>query len=116
MAEPIFVHRNAHAVPQVDAPWPGKVIAGTPQTVTMNGYASADGKKFMGTWQSTPGTWRIDYDSWEYCHFLEGYSIITPDGGEPIHLKAGDVFIVPPGTKGTWEVVETVRKYYVFVL
>ena len=38
----------------------------------------------------------------------------TPDGLEPIHLKAGDIFVVEPGMKGTWEVVETVRKYFVF--
>jgi len=46
--------------------------------------------------------------------FQEGYCIITPDGQEPIHLKAGDIFVVEPGMKGTWEVVETVRKYFVF--
>ncbi len=26
----------------------------------------------------------------------------------------GDVFVIEPGMKGTWEVVETVRKYFVF--
>jgi uncharacterized protein len=51
---------------------------------------------------------------WEYCDFQEGYCIITPEGKEPIHLKAGDKFIIEPGMKGTWEVVETVRKYFVF--
>lgn len=40
--------------------------------------------------------------------------MITPDGMEPIHLRAGDIFVVEPGMKGTWEVVETVRKYFVF--
>jgi uncharacterized cupin superfamily protein len=48
------------------------------------------------------------------CHFLEGYCIITPEGEEPKHLKGGDVFVIEPGMKGTWEVVETVRKYFVF--
>ena len=46
--------------------------------------------------------------------FQEGYCVITPDGMEPIHLRAGDIFVVEPGMKGTWEVVETVRKYFVF--
>jgi uncharacterized cupin superfamily protein len=31
-----------------------------------------------------------------------------------LHLKAGDVFVIESGMKGTWEVVETVRKYFVF--
>lgn len=42
--------------------------------------------------------------------------MITADGRDPVHLRAGDIFIVEPGTKGTWEVLETIRKYYVFVL
>lgn len=53
-------------------------------------------------------------NKWEYCHFQEGYCVITPDGLAPIHLRAGDIFVVEPGMKGTWEVVETVRKYFVF--
>jgi len=37
-----------------------------------------------------------------------------PQGMAPIHLRAGDIFVIEPGMKGTWEVVETVRKYFVF--
>lgn len=115
-ADNIFVHRDAKPTVAVDAPWPGVAISGDPHTVTMNGYASDDGSMLMGTWMSTPGVWQVDYGAWEYCHFLEGRCIITPEGGAPIELSAGDVFIVEPGLKGTWEVVETVRKYYVFRL
>lgn len=112
----LFLHREAKATIEVDAPWPGTVRSGDPHTITMNGYASPDGKLLMGVWQSTPGVWDVDYKDWEYCHFLEGRCIITPEGGRPVELKAGDVFVVEPGLKGTWEVVETVRKYYVFAL
>ena len=62
----------------------------------------------------TPGKWYVEYVKWEYCHFQEGYCVITPEGMAPIHLRAGDIFVVEPGMKGTWEVVETVRKYFVF--
>ena len=61
-----------------------------------------------------PVTVEVNYEKWEFCHFLEGYCIITPEGEAPKHLKAGDVFVIEPGMKGTWEVVETVRKYFVF--
>jgi uncharacterized protein len=44
------------------------------------------------------------------------HGILTPEGGKPIELKAGDVFVIEPGFKATWEVLERVRKYYVFVL
>jgi uncharacterized cupin superfamily protein len=28
-------------------------------------------------------------------------------------LKAGDSFVIRPGFRGTWEVIETTRKHYV---
>ena len=55
-----------------------------------------------------------------YSHYLSSFNgirpCLTPEGGKPIELKAGDVFVIEPGFKATWEVVERVRKYYVFVL
>jgi EutQ-like cupin domain len=42
--------------------------------------------------------------------------ILTPEGGKPIELKAGDVCVIEPGFKAIWEVVEQVRKDCVFVL
>ncbi|RCH03286.1 cupin domain protein [Pseudomonas aeruginosa] len=91
-----------------------KRIDGDPHTVNLNAYASADGSKLMGTWICTPGKWEVNYERWEFCHFLDGYCIITPEGEQPVHLRAGDVFVIEPGLRGTWEVVETVRKYFVF--
>lgn len=113
---PIYLHRHAKAEVAIDAPWPGTPLGGDPHTVTLNGYYSPDKKKLMGIWESSPGLWSVEYHDWEYCHFLEGRCILTPEGRDPIHLSAGDVFVIEPGFKGTWEVVERVRKYYVFVL
>lgn len=113
MPAPITVLRDTHPLPVLDAcKW--EKLEGDPHTVNLNAYTSEDGSKIMGTWICTPGKWRVDYVKWEYCHFQEGYCVITPDGMEPIHLRAGDIFVVEPGMKGTWEVVETVRKYFVF--
>ena len=111
--KPITVLRDTQPMPVVDAcKW--ERIGGDPHTVNLNAYTSDDGSKIMGTWICTPGKWRVEYVKWEYCHFQEGYCIITPDGMAPVHLKAGDIFVVEPGMKGTWDVVETVRKYFVF--
>ena len=60
------------------------------------------------------GKFEVNCQKWEFCHFLDGYGIITPEGEQAMHLKAGDVFVIEPGMNGTWEVVETVRKYFVF--
>lgn len=114
MHQPITLLRDTRPVPVLDASkW--QIIEGEPRTVNLNAYTSPDGRKIMGTWICTPGKWQVSYDKWEYCHFQEGYCIITPEGREPIHLRAGDIFMIEPGMRGTWEVVETVRKYFIFV-
>jgi uncharacterized cupin superfamily protein len=98
--------------PETGAPAPDRLISGNPEFTTWN-VEEADGGLYVGIWQATPGKWRIVYDEWEYFHILEGYSVVTEDGGEPIHLRAGDRLILRPGFKGTWEVIETTRKDYV---
>lgn len=101
--------------PEEGTPAADRLISGDPRFTTWN-IEEREGGLYAGIWQSTPGKWRIVYDEWEYFHILEGYSIVTEEGGEPIHLKAGDRLILRPGFKGTWEVLETTRKDYVIRL
>ena len=101
--------------PEVGAPAPDRLISGDPRFTTWN-FEEADGGIYAGVWQATPGKWRVVYDEWEYFHILEGHSILTEEGGEPVHLKAGESMIVRPGFSGTWEVIETTRKDYVIRL
>ena len=101
--------------PEVSAPASERIISGNPQFRTWN-LEEADGGLYAGIWEATPGKWRIVYDEWEYFSVLSGHSIVTEDGGEPIHLKAGDRLILRPGFNGTWEVIETTRKDYVISL
>lgn len=105
----------ASVEPEDGAPAPDRLISGNPRFTTWN-IEEADGGLYAGIWQSTPGKWAIAYDEWEYFSVLEGYSIVTEDGGVPVHLKAGDRMILRPGFKGTWEVLETTRKDYVIRL
>ena len=105
----------ASVEPEEGAPAPDRLISGEPRFRTWN-VEEADGGVYAGIWESTPGKWRILYDEWEYFHILEGHSVVTPDGGAPIHLKAGDRLILRPGFKGAWEVIETTRKDYVIRL
>ncbi len=106
-------HGDLSAVqPEEGAPAPDRLISGDPIFTSWN-LEEADGGLYAGIWQSTPGKWRVEYDEWEYFSILDGYSILTEDGGSAIHLRPGDRQIIRPGFKGSWEVVETTRKDYV---
>lgn len=100
--------------PQEDAPAPERVLAGDPRFRTWNAE-ERDGL-YAGIWEATPGKWRIKYDEWEFCHILSGVSIIAEEGGEARTVSAGDSFVLRPGFKGSWEVLETTRKEYVIKL
>jgi uncharacterized protein len=46
-------------------------------------------------------------------HILAGRMTVTPDGGEPLEISAGDTAFFPRGWAGTWEIHETIRKVFV---
>ncbi|RWM91162.1 MAG: cupin domain-containing protein [Mesorhizobium sp.] len=101
--------------PEAGVPTPERLISGDPKFRTWN-VEERDGSLYAGIWEATPGKWRIVYDEWEFCHILSGVSVIAEDGGDARTVKAGDSFVLRPGFKGTWEVVETTRKEYVIKL
>jgi uncharacterized protein len=115
MSEPHLIALAPEAASaETDRPSKEKLISGDPVFTTWN-VEERDGL-YCGIWQSTPGKWRIAYDEWEYCRILSGVSILTEEGQVPVTVKAGDSFILRPGFKGTWEVLETTRKDYVIKL
>ena len=83
------------AVAETGAPAPDRLISGAPEFTTWN-TEERDGL-YCGIWQSTPGKWRISYDEWEFCHILDGVSVIAEEGGEAVTVRAGDSFILRPG-------------------
>ena len=116
MAGVHFVAIDTTAIePEIGAPAPDRLISGEPRFRTWNAE-EADGGLYAGIWEATPGKWRIEYDEWEFCHILSGVSVIAEDGGETRTVKAGDSFVLRPGFKGSWEVLETTRKEYVIRL
>ena len=109
---PLFLRfDDAALTPAEETPGPDRLIAGKPQQRTWN-HEDFEGMH-AGTWESTPGVWRVAYDEWEYVRILEGHSILTGEDGSVQHLRAGDRAVIRPGFRGTWEVVETTRKDYV---
>lgn len=111
-----FVDIDAELVePEHGAPAEDRLVSGDPKFRTWN-LDEEKGGLYVGVWEATPGKWRIEYDEWEFCHILAGVSIISEDGGETRTVSAGDSFVLKPGFKGTWEVLETTRKEYVIRL
>jgi uncharacterized cupin superfamily protein len=65
-----------------------------------------------GIWECTPGTWtRLVMDA-EISSFVKGHALFHPEDGETIDIKAGDTVYFDENSKGTREVLETVRKAY----
>jgi uncharacterized cupin superfamily protein len=54
-------------------------------------------------------------EMYEYCFILEGVVEIAEDSGETKTYGAGDSFIMKPGFRGTWNTIETVRKFFIAV-
>lgn len=115
MTQKIFAIDISALSPEDGAPPPERIISGDPKFKTWN-IEEQPGGLYAGVWESTPGKWRIDYDEWEYCRILSGVSVITGEDGEARRVTAGDSFIIRPGFKGAWEVIETTRKEYVIRL
>lgn len=65
-----------------------------------------------GIWTCSPGTWRCEVKSDEFCHFVAGSSVYTHDDGEVIEIKPDTLAFFPAGWKGVCEVRETVRKAF----
>ncbi len=88
--------------------------SGGPQTSGIT-FFSGHGVE-VGVWECTPGGWAIvDRPTTETMMLLGGTATITPADGEPVELGEGDVFVLPKGWSGRWDVTETVRKLYVLV-
>lgn len=63
-------------------------------------------------WKKEVSIFDWEYDQNETCYFLEGEVTVTPEGGEPVSMSAGDLVTFPKGMKCVWDVREPVEKYY----
>ena len=75
--------------------------------------------KSLGTdtwspWECDPSSFDWEYDSDERAYGWEGKVKVTPENGEPVEIKKGDLVLFPKGMKCRWEVLEKIRKVYRF--
>lgn len=65
-------------------------------------------------WEKEESVFPWSYDQRETCYFLEGEVVVTPEGGEPVSMGAGDLVTFPKGMKCQWEIKSFVSKHYDF--
>lgn len=73
----------------------------------------AEGRE-AGVWACTPGGWTIEErPDTEAVLILTGKARITDRDGTATLVGPGDVFVLPAGWSGRWDVLEPVEKLYV---
>ncbi len=63
-------------------------------------------------WEKEVSEFPWHYDDKEICFILQGEVIVTPEGGDPVEIHAGDLVVFPQGMSCTWNIVQDVRKHY----
>lgn len=65
-----------------------------------------------GIWECSPGVWTRQVMDAEISTFVKGHALFHPDAGETLEIRAGDTVYFDENSKGTWEVLATVRKTF----
>ena len=110
-----ITHFKNTPVITLDESNPVAVPLGEPVAVTSTTSVERSDGVETGIWECTPGRWRRQIVQQEFCHIIAGRCTFTPDGGEPMEIKAGDALMMPANTTGVWDIQETVRKTYVLI-
>ncbi len=87
--------------------------------ITVEHAPSSDSLRLLGVeewpiWSCEVSEFPWTYDSKETCYLLEGEVIVTPDGGMPVTVKAGNLAVFPAGMSCHWSVLKAIRKHYRF--
>ena len=63
-------------------------------------------------WEKEASEFPWEYFEDEISYILEGRAIITPEGGDPVEIRKGDLVTIPSELICKWKVVEPLRKRY----
>ncbi len=96
----------------ISEPAPDRLVAGKPVTRVANYFSDSTQQFFAGRWSASRGKWRVRYTENELCVMTAGRVVIESATGERDTFVPGDVFVVPAGFSGTWEVLEDCSKIY----
>lgn len=98
-----------------DYPRAGRLVKGNPKRLTQSLYDHPNMN--CGIWQCEVGAWNIQFadNKQEFFQIIEGVVRLHDANGQSLEIKAGEAGIIPPSFIGTFEVIETVKKYFVVV-
>jgi hypothetical protein len=71
--------------------------------------------KKWSIWEESISEFPWYYQETEMCYILEGKVIVTPDGGTPVEIEAGDLVTFPRGMSCNWKIVKDIKKHYKFI-
>ena len=97
---------------QEGVPAADKILQGQPQQRVWNVLSSGDGRFHVGEWASSVGAWQVHYTEYELCRLLEGVVRLRDEQGAERVYRAGESFVIEPGFRGSFEVIEPCRKLY----
>ena len=72
------------------------------------------GVKGWPIWEKEISSFPWSYDTPETCYILEGEVVVTPEHGDPVEIKKGDLVTFPTGLRCTWDIRSDIRKHYRF--
>ena len=110
----VHIERPVELAPGAFETFTPPAVGAHPQPTlgSVEAYAAADGTVQTGTWEATPGTFERAIVDAEFCHFIRGHATFVTEDGRRYEFRAGDAAYLPPRTRGTWTVHETLRKTY----
>lgn len=113
----LTVFAASSPAPTYDRPRPERLVAGIPLRTTWEHFLSTTGDLSAGIWACEPGAWNIAFASGkdEFFCVIDGRIRITDSAGAAAEFGPGQAGIIPSGFAGRFEVLESVRKYYVLV-
>ncbi len=76
-------------------------------------FATEDESILTGVWECAPCREEFDaYPVHEMMSVISGSLTLTDAEGRAETFTPGDMFFIPKGTPCTWEITETLRKFY----
>ncbi len=89
------------------------------QTIQIERQPSNDRLEAVGArnwpiWERDMSEFPWTYDQPETCYLITGTVTVTPENGEPVTFRGGDLVQFPAGMSCTWKIDEYVKKRYHF--